>query len=117
MKIVITLFAALLLSFNTAAYALDGTGKIVEVRSCVVNVSWKSRVQFKLSDGNWFAVNAVHHGSPNIYSDTVSPALVMMAFSADYTVNVRATANVSTCGGITTNDVYTTANDYIHVIK
>lgn len=113
------LLFALSLGLATSSHALDGQGTISEVQICGSGLStWRSYVMYKLSDGNWFAVNGNYAGgTKSDYDDTPSLSLIMLAFANGWPVQVRATHSIDTMCGQTVAKTWNIVNDYIKVVR
>lgn len=112
----------LLFSLSPMVHALDGQGTIEEVMSCSTGdqngARWREILLFRLSDNNWFGVNA-DYAAPTAsdFDSNFSISLVLMAFSSRSPVEVRATHATSTYCGVSAAMHWNTANDYIKVTR
>lgn len=102
--------------------AKDGQGTIEEIIACGAggpnSGGWKQNLLFKLSDGNWFGVNA-DYISPTAsdYDSNLSVSMVLMAFASKLPVSVRFTNTVGTNCGVTANFEWSKKDDYIKIAR
>lgn len=120
-KIVIAIQAALLIAFSSPGLALEGQGTIREIRVCTQSSSARKSVfLYQLSDGNWFGAYGHYSGSSgaNAYSgDGPVLSTVLMAYSTDQVVRVRATYITSTHCGISAAMQWDANGDYVILNK
>lgn len=110
----------LLFSLSPVTHALDGRGTIEEIVNCSRSGRWRNILLFRLSDNKWFGIYANYYVSKATdYDNNFSTSMVLMAFSANLPVQVRARSNkkVVTYCGVTVSMFHSKTNDYIKISK
>lgn len=122
-KLVLLLTAITALLGYSPSYALDGAGTVEQIRICtridgLQDNPWTRIGLFKLSDGNWFGVYMNHtQSTATDYDDNTIYSLALLAFTANYQVNVRANYTTHTACGIQATFLWSAEGDYIELLK
>lgn len=113
----------LIFALSPMAHALDGQGTIKTVMSCSAGpaakgIGWKQILLFQLSDSNnWFGVFSDWKGAARDYDSNFATSLVLMAFSSNLPVTVKANFDTRTYCGKPAAMFWDKANDYIKIKK
>lgn len=116
-KIHCFLLVLVMCAVSLFSYALQGQGKVVEIKSCGgANLSnWVSFVFFKLSDGNWFGIyaNNTYAGLDSNFNHSI----LLTAFTMQLDVEVNATYGSITSCGTTAPMLWNKTTDYLRIIR
>lgn len=111
------LLVCLILVFSPLSHALQGQGKVEEIKSCggaQLN-GWVSFVFFKLTDGNWFGIYA-NNTSAGLDSN-FNHSLLLTAFSMQLDVEVNANYGALTSCGTTASMLWDNTTDYLRIVR
>lgn len=116
-KHLVLLQLLLLLALSPAAHALEGEGTIDEIIACS-DGTWKTLLLFKLSDGQWFGTYSDYHtNAPHDYDSDTFTAMVLMVFSANQHISIRATYSTLNKCGVSAAMIHTKVGDYMKVTR
>jgi len=118
--------AAVLFSISSPVFAQEAVGPVEEIRVCGTGSEstnqWIRTITFKVG-GKWFGVYADHYSNSSYSSldNNFVPSIVMMAFSQNLSVSVKATDDwgyhFSNCGLASVKVFHGNAGDYVSVVK
>jgi len=117
-KVLIMIQFFLLIAFSSQSYALEGQGKIVEVKTCGTGgtaYGWYNHVFFKLSDGNWFAFPG--NNENRMAESNFNHSIVLMAFSMNLDVEVSATYSVINFCNTSASVLFNKSTDSLRVVR
>ncbi|MEZ5525273.1 MAG: hypothetical protein R3E62_10000 [Pseudomonadales bacterium] len=117
-KIVPVISLFLILVFSPLSHALQGQGKVEEIKICGTGSSsygWYNYVFFKLSDGNWFGIygNNENRNAEMNFNHSV----LLTAFSMGLDVEVKANYGVVTACDTTVEMMFNNAVDILRVVR